>query len=394
MSQSTEATHHTHPEKMRSRAAIDLLLIAVFCAALVLPMTDNAFDLDPTPERQPQDPLPWSALLEPSSSLSSWFARAKSVTNLRLGFRDTLIRWHGTVGVQWLGVSTTPRVELGRDGWFFMGEQTMEGHRRIRPFSDFTVRSAAARLERQREWLANHGIHYLVVPVPSKQSIYPERVAEHHATRAHLPSRLDQLIAAVHEDTRVDLIDLRPALSSARAQGSEVYHRYDLHWNARGAYVGYREIFERLAKRWGRLTPRPPDAFEPGSVAREGDLARMLGLREVFVDHAPLLRPRFESSAVIAGSGQSVRTYRPRFMVPFSTRTSHGQRLRAMIFRDSFGDELVPFAAEHFAHARFVWHDSLDILTRGRDSIEALRPNLVIHLFGEHVLSRVGLATP
>ena len=57
---------------------------------------------------------------------------------------------------------------------------------------------------------------------------------------------------------------------------------------------------------------------------------------------------------------------------------------RAVVFRDSFGNALLPFLAEHFRHAAYPWsREGLELTP-----IMVEQPDLVLHVVGDRVLGR------
>ena len=74
----------------------------------------------------------------------------------------------------------------------------------------------------------------------------------------------------------------------AAKEGERVYHRTDTHWNALGAYVGYRNIANAVG-----IEPRPRSEFEEREVVTPGlDLAGMLALGRWMHEDNLMLIPR------------------------------------------------------------------------------------------------------
>jgi hypothetical protein len=119
------------------------------------------------------------------------------------------------------------------------------------------------------------------MPVPNKESIYPDRLT----TRAGVPSGvlspgtravLDRLRAA-----RVEVVDLFEAFTEARepagaTSGVSLYLAQDTHWSPAGVAVAARTVARRLAE-LGWLQPgTTPYDERPATVRRLGDILRML----------------------------------------------------------------------------------------------------------------------
>jgi SGNH hydrolase-like domain, acetyltransferase AlgX len=132
-----------------------------------------------------------------------------------------------------------------------------------------------------RDGLAARGVRLLVVPVPNKESIYPE----------HLTSRVRSADVLVCESTRrllsrlsaagVEFVDLFQTFSEEKQRTpggvhAPLYLAQDTHWSPAGLEVAARTVARRILGR-GWLTDGAV-AYEtrPVDVARLGDVLRML----------------------------------------------------------------------------------------------------------------------
>src|SRR5947209_20006577 len=129
----------------------------------------------------------------------------------RLPLRLAVAGWHGRAKAEWLHVSPTPRVLLGRQGWLYYNQSAEPGAvpPDDRSFPERLDRWAEA-LSARRAWLERRGIKYLVVLVPDKRSIYPEFVPRF--ARRRRPPGLDELLVRCGGDPELAVLDLRPTL--------------------------------------------------------------------------------------------------------------------------------------------------------------------------------------
>jgi hypothetical protein len=150
------------------------------------------------------------------------------------------------------------------------------------------------------------------------------------------------------------------------------YHRTDTHWNHFGAFTAYSEIMRHLLGSDHDLWRL--DDFD--IVRRHddgGDLANMLGLRDLLEEEYIVLEPRRPRQA----DGRP-----PRGADKSSTfHRADGQGPTAVVFHDSFMQQLAPFLSEHFAETHYVW-------TREFRPEVILRhtPHVVIQEYGERLL--------
>ena len=130
-------------------------------------------------------------------------------------------------------------VVIGADGWLFWGgDCVLEDFLSLQPFSVEQLQKRQRVLESKRDWLAKHGIRYLFMIPPDKQSIYPEFMPKAYQAMQG-QSRLDQFVAYMQQHSNVDILDFRQTLRAAKAD-RQIYFRMDSHWNEMGALIASR----------------------------------------------------------------------------------------------------------------------------------------------------------
>jgi alginate O-acetyltransferase complex protein AlgJ len=168
-------------------------------------------------------------------------------------------------------------VIVGRDGWlFFSGDESIPKHRGLECLSGERIRALASRLAALRAAAETRGGKFVFAIAPDKQSIYPEYLPA-WMRRVGPCSVYDQAARAARE-SGVSVVDLRPGLLAAKANGDRVYHKTDTHWNDKGASIAAAQI---LANAGISMNPNALPGLVPAT--RTGDLALMLnmpGLRE------------------------------------------------------------------------------------------------------------------
>lgn len=142
--------------------------------------------------------------------------------------------------------------------------------------------AAVAAIVDFRDQLARRGIKLLVVPVPGKPSVYPDRITRRAAPcdpRVHEHTRqvLNALTAAGVET--VDLLDTFAAARQADADAASADPLYlvaDTHWTNTGARLAARAVADRLGDLdWVSAGSTAYDTEEV-EVRRIGDVLRML----------------------------------------------------------------------------------------------------------------------
>jgi len=337
-------------------ALVDRTLIAIFIAALCLPMTGMVLQLDrDAPSGENRTLAAWPQFRWDAASLRALPEQLTRYFEDHFAFRARLVRWQAIVRLYVLGVSPSTSVIKGRGGWLFYADDgAIEDYAEAPPFTGAELDQWRQTLQDTSDWLRAQGIAYLFVIAPDKHVIYNEYMPE--TIRRTASSRIDQLVSHLHQYSTVRVVDLRPALLAAKAR-ERLYHRTDTHWNDRGAFVGYESIIDALTEEFPALRPLPRTAFEPRVVRSAGlDLAGMLGLTEVLREEDLVLVPRQPATArILEPQHPNPRLVHPRIVTEAPNRGP-----RAVVFMDSFGPGLVPFLSEDFSRVVYLWQHNVD----------------------------------
>lgn len=307
----------------------------------------------------------------------------------RFGFRRQLVRLASIAKVE-LRVSPSPRVVIGPGNWlFYAGGGTLDQFRRIKTFSKREVSGWRDHLEVRRHWLAQRGIHYLVVFPSNKEEVYSDLMPR-ELTRLRRPGQLDQVLRQLASNSHVTTVDLRQGMVRARKAGERLYHQTDTHWNGLGAFAAYSAIASSVQQWFPNVVPmKKSELTESRHRGSGGDLSGMLAL--------PDYLPELESIDVVPAHPRA-KTADARLTVPPNTPPHNMPRARevddptlprAVFLGDSFLQALVPLFAEHFSRSLFVTNDRLN-----QSLIERERPDIVIEERIERYLAEAVPATP
>jgi alginate O-acetyltransferase complex protein AlgJ len=267
------------------------------------------------------------------------------------GFRRNLIRWHTKLVGKTLGKNPSSNVVEGKEGWLFLGENgTIEDYRGMLPFTPQQLERWREGLERRRAWLARQGIHYLFVLCPDKHSIYAEYMPD-RINRVRTQSRLDQFMEYMKKHSRVEILDLRPALLESKKQHL-CYQPRDTHWNSIGAFVGYQQTAQRLRTWYPDI--RVLDMSDCEVCQQENpltDLVRLQGkenVKTVMDGIRPIggFRAELQQDPNDCDNRFFELTRSARYGAPIG---------RLLMVHDSFANLLIPFLAEHFRDALYIW---------------------------------------
>jgi hypothetical protein len=191
---------------------------------------------------------------------------------------------------------------LGRERWVFYrpdvrylvepdrAETDATGSLWVKPSEGLTRRDSAVRaVTRFRDQLKQRGLRLLVVPIPGKPGIYPDKLTRRAKGRVKaVESPTLELIRAL-KARGVETVDLFTVFQAARARsdaaGQSLYLAQDTHWTPAGAKLAAETVAARLQS----LGWAPPASKEfrarPVRVKRWGDVLEMMaipGLRSHF----------------------------------------------------------------------------------------------------------------
>ncbi len=169
----------------------------------------------------------------------------------------------------WFGLLHDPgeKAIVGRDGWLF-----------YKPDVRYLVEPGAPPVRaivRFRDQLAELGIRLLVVPVPGKPSVYPDRLTGRASSEdvpmpSHTRELLNQLRAA-----NVETMDLLDPLAHGHSAGYS-YLRRDTHWNGATARRAAELVAARIRSAGWYEGGTADFVTRPVSILRRGDVVRMI----------------------------------------------------------------------------------------------------------------------
>lgn len=344
----------THGERSRAASLAIVVMFVVACALpLIVTLSNIAHGQGTVQEERTAATPRMPRSLREFTRLPGTF---KWYFEERFGMRKELIRAHGRAKVYGLGMSSSRDVLIGQDGWLFLsGEGALDYTRHARPFTQREVDDWIQQLLENKQLAESRGARYLVVIAPNKHTTYSDYLPADLAPLAER-TRVDQLLEAA--EGKLEILDLRPTLRLGRDQG-RVFHRTDTHWNMLGGWFAACAILDRLAV-----------GDECSSVVRDaaplrtamvagGDLARLLGLQSDWREED--IEPRAGLAALTDQAGSEAHW--AHLDVPIrehlAVHSDQGEGT-AVIFRDSFGEALIPWLSESFARTVWVWSYAYD----------------------------------
>lgn len=306
--------------------------------------------------------------------------------NDSFGLRSYMVRGLTDVYVDMFDTSPINRVLIGTDDWLFLNEKQLAlDTQGVQTFTDAEVATLTEVFTTRAKYFDARGIPYVYVVVPNKQTIYPEYlpfdVSEDVSNK-----KTDQVIEIIKEHTNILVIDLREVLRDAKVD--EAYPLYiptDTHWQPYAAHIAHIAVMDQLSELYPELFSAyvPVERVPNPLIADGGDLARMLGKKFSYRDPFVLMPPAIGEEPTVA---VPITAYenptRDRYVAFEQTATANLPR--AVVFRDSFGEALLPFVSEPFSRTAYMWSPFMyDYI------IEAEEPDIVIQFMVERLMSQL-----
>lgn len=302
-----------------------------------------------------------------------FFTQLNDYISENFGFRQEMITAHHMLTAKLFHVSGTDKVILGKEGWLFYTE-TLEDFKGIPTMTERQYYAAARSLALIQEYVQKKGSKFLFTIAPNKNSLYPQFMP-YYAKRLRTEGNAEKLEKQLVRQ-QVKYEDLFQALSSDHAGVEILYHSLDSHWNNRGAAIACRALTEALAME--------PEDFEKSGRSRNrtfsGDLYEMVYPKGTKKDW------NFRYGHEI----QYRYTEPVKDHMDIEIRTvCEGKKGSLVMFRDSFGNALLPFMAESFGKSYFTRQVPYDL-----EAAAGEKPDAVILELVERNLSQLADTAP
>lgn len=315
---------------------IFLVLFTALCLILcIIPSAGMIFA--PSNEligNEKETPFPSTSNEDGSFNLQ-FFTELGKYFETHFAFRAELIDADAKIQSNLFKTSNIDTVTVGTDGWLYysstLGDYTGDNLFTARETADL-VRN----LTLIRDYAKNQGVDFLFTIAPNKNTLYPEHMPYFIATDGGVRNRDLVNEALSNSDlTYVNLFDL------FKAQKDTLYFERDSHWTNEGALLVYNAVMDALGK--------AHDDYSAAEILRKqdfnGDLAAML--------YPNGAEPEFncyygaEDKYTYTTDTKSVEDSYIQTSAPSETG-------KLYMYRDSFGNSLLPFFASAYNTATFT----------------------------------------
>ncbi len=262
------------------------------------------------------------------SDAGTWFEE-------HFAYRPEMVTVDALLRGRLFGVSTADGVIQGTDGWLYY-KDSLEDYLGGPLLSDRSIFNIAHSLRMMQDYVEKTGRTFLFTVAPNKNSLYGEQMPYYYKVKLGEEHNIDRL-RPVLEREGVHYADLYEIFED---QTEVLYHQRDSHWNNKGAAMAAEALLDAA----GRTHRSYEGAEYTVRTDYEGDLDVMLYPEAVTPEDEIYYDEPFTyeyQGEVESNFDPEIETVQPE---------AEGSLL---MYRDSFGNALLPFMAQEFANAKF-----------------------------------------
>lgn len=312
----------------------------------------------------------WPKLRTDAGLNLSFLQEAGAYFTDHFAFRQELVAANARIRGDLFAVSASDSVIVGKNGWLYY-EATLDDFQHNHALSDRMLFNIAHNLSLMQEYAESLGETFVFAVAPNKNTLYGENMPDRYRYQVEEKSDLQRLSAWLEREG-VSYVDLYGLF---RDRQEVLYYARDSHWNQKGAALVYQALLDACG-----VEHETYDSL-PYVTAKDyyGDLNRMLYSVGARPEEEIRYQKEFTYSYV---TGDDVEdSY-------IQTFCDQGKK-NLLMYRDSFGNSLLPYFAQTFCNATFskqVPYPMTDLVTA--------RPDVVILEKVERHLPTLGTVAP
>ncbi|MCD8077710.1 MAG: hypothetical protein LUE63_04935 [Lachnospiraceae bacterium] len=340
---------------MKTKKKLACIYVALILAVCLIPFVGmTKFRTDETTENKTLASFP--SLMTDGQVNLAFFDELSEYFEDHFAFREILVNVDAEIQSRIFQVSNVDTVIAGENGWLYYSA-TLDDYLGQNLLSERAIYATAHNLSLIQTCVEEQGAKFAVTVAPNKNSLYGENMPYYDSYVVSEEKNADHLQAALAEEgvTYVDLFSL------FKEQDEILYLKRDSHWNNKGAVLVYNELLSVLDV--------SHDVFETVRAVRTkteiGDLNSMI---------YPLTsEPEWNYSYEYETKYSYVTDTESVEDSWIETENSQGEG-SLLMFRDSFGNTLLPLMANTFSSAYFSKEEPYGL----SQYMEAYSPEVVI----------------
>ena len=283
-----------------------------------------------------------------------WLSQAGDYFQEHFAFRNELVTGNALIHGRLLETSTADGVIQGKNGWLYY-KDSLDDYLGQELLSDRSLFNIAHMLSMTQQALEEKGVNFLFTIAPNKNSLYGDNMPYYDKLKVSDQTNRENLESWLKTE-KVAYADLYQALMD---EDEVLYHARDSHWNNKGAALAADVLMDALGKEH--------DSYEGESytVRRDytGDLDTMLYPLASTADDEIY----YDKETTYATVEEIQSNFDPRI-----TTVNPVKEGSLVMYRDSFGNALLPYMADAYANAYFsrgIPYQLMDVETHSADTV-------------------------
>lgn len=283
-----------------------------------------------------------------------WLSQAGDYFQEHFAFRNELVTGNALLHGRLLETSTADGVIQGKNGWLYY-KDSLDDYLGQDLLSDRSLFNIAHMLSMTQQALKEKGVNFLFTIAPNKNSLYGDNMPYYDKLKVSGQTNRENLEDWLKTE-KVAYADLYQALME---EDEVLYHARDSHWNNKGAALAADVLMDALGK--------DHDSYEGESytVRRDytGDLDTMLYPLASTADDEIY----YDKETTYATVEEIQSNFDPRI-----TTVNPVKEGSLVMYRDSFGNALLPYMADAYANAYFsrgIPYQLMDVETHSADTV-------------------------
>ena len=283
-----------------------------------------------------------------------WLSQAGDYFQEHFAFRNELVTGNALLHGRLLETSTADGVIQGKNGWLYY-KDSLDDYLGQDLLSDRSLFNIAHMLSMTQQALEEKGVNFLFTIAPNKNSLYGDNMPYYDKLKVSDQTNRENLESWLKTE-KVAYADLYQALME---ENEVLYHARDSHWNNKGAALAADVLMDALGK--------DHDSYEGENytVRRDytGDLDTMLYPLASTADDEIY----YDKETTYATVEEIQSNFDPRI-----TTVNPVKEGSLVMYRDSFGNALLPYMADAYANAYFsrgIPYQLMDVETHSADTV-------------------------
>lgn len=337
------------------KKTVNIVFIVICMVVCVLPFAGmTAYRTDTTTENKTLATAP--KLTKDGSINLNYFEDLAAYFEDHFAFRQELVSADAWIQSKIFKVSNVDTVLVGTDGWLFYTD-TVDDYLKRNTMTERQAFNTVNNLRLLQEYVTGKGAAFLLTVPPNKNSLYDSNMPYYVNQKAGEVKNIDVLTPKLLE-AGISYVNL---FEPFEKQEETLYLKRDSHWNNKGAVLAYNTIMDSLMVEH--------ETYEAVKAVREktayGDLNMML--------YPLIAKPEWDYYYQHENNWSYTSADEDVEASWLETANTMGEG-KLLMFRDSFGNTLIPLMAEQFEKASF----SKATPYRIAEFMEQCNPELVI----------------